>query len=43
MTSGKELLNQQYAEAFTEWEESGEAKRWDRAVADGLEPESWPY
>jgi Arc/MetJ-type ribon-helix-helix transcriptional regulator len=29
-------LVEEYKEAFIEWEESGEAAIWDRAVADGL-------
>jgi Arc/MetJ-type ribon-helix-helix transcriptional regulator len=29
-------LSDQYAEAFTEWNESGEAAAWEQASADGL-------
>lgn len=29
-------LTEQYAEAFTEWDESADAKLWDSATADGL-------
>lgn len=31
----------QYAAAYTEWEESGDAELWDSVVADGLEDEDW--
>ena len=34
-------LARQYAEAFREWEESGDAEVWDLAVADGLEDGDW--
>ncbi|TSA79288.1 antitoxin [Deinococcus detaillensis] len=30
-------LEAQYAQALTEWDESGEAEVWDVAVSDGLE------
>lgn len=30
-----------YEEAFVEWEESGEAAIWDRAVRDGLEDDRY--
>ncbi|QAY62869.1 antitoxin [Xylanimonas allomyrinae] len=31
-------LETQYAEAYREWEESGEAAIWDATAADGIEP-----
>ena len=33
----KSELKQQYAEAYREWAESGEAELWDVTVGDGLE------
>jgi Arc/MetJ-type ribon-helix-helix transcriptional regulator len=32
-----ELLSEQYAAAFQEWEESGQAADWNVTVADGLD------
>jgi hypothetical protein len=32
-------LGDQYAEAWVEWEASGEAEVWEAVVGDGLEPD----
>lgn len=32
-------LQQDYADAYAEWEDSGEAKVWDAVTADGLDGE----
>jgi Arc/MetJ-type ribon-helix-helix transcriptional regulator len=37
----EEDLADAYEEAFIEWEESGEATIWDRAVRDGLEDDRY--
>ena len=35
-------LSEQYAEAYREWEESGDAELWDSTVGDGIAPgETW--
>jgi Arc/MetJ-type ribon-helix-helix transcriptional regulator len=31
-------LGDAYEEAWTEWETSGDAEAWERAIADGLTP-----
>lgn len=36
-------LADQYEEAWTEWEESGEAKVWDAVVGDGIEDDGTDY
>ncbi|MEV6961218.1 ribbon-helix-helix domain-containing protein [Streptomyces sp. NPDC051207] len=33
-------LEQEYAQAFTEWDESGDAEFWDRFSGDGLTDEA---
>ena len=34
-------LKTQYAQAYSEWAQSGEETVWDATSADGLEPEDW--
>ena len=36
-----EELKTQYAQAYSEWAQSGEETVWDVTSADGLEPEDW--
>lgn len=38
-----EDLSDQYAAAYQEWEESGEAEVWDAVVGDGIEDDGVDY